>query len=197
MQFIRVAHVKAEKVNTGRELHTDLHTDTKKEGNEFPRSPQYGPYIGSVQNLHQLSAAEGDGLAGLDVLGLVAGDAINVGVIGGADLGDLVGLLLGQTLNAEGGGLVFTGYVHAQRDQVLVASGAVAHLDPESLQLGLFSGVLGGDLNNVLVNTDLHRANLDSYQYSECQRRACRGGSYPPLQGAAAVISRNTAPAGP
>ena len=56
---------------------------------------------GSVQNLHQLSAAEGDGLAGLDVLGLVAGDAVDVGVIGGADLGDLVGLLLGQTLNAE------------------------------------------------------------------------------------------------
>ena len=71
--------MKAEKVNTGRELHTDLHTDTKKEGNEFPRSPQYGPYIGSVQNLHQPAAADRDGLTGLDVLGAVADMAVHEG----------------------------------------------------------------------------------------------------------------------
>ena len=47
----------------------------------------------SVQNLHQSAAAEGDGLACLDVLGLVAGDAVDVRVVGRADDGNLVLLL--------------------------------------------------------------------------------------------------------
>jgi len=51
----------------------------KKEGNEFPRSPQHGPYIGSVQNLHQPAAADRDGLTGLDVLGAVADMAVHEG----------------------------------------------------------------------------------------------------------------------
>ena len=38
--------------------------------------------FGSVQDLHQSAAAEGDRLASLDVQGLVTGDAVNIGVIG-------------------------------------------------------------------------------------------------------------------
>ena len=67
-------------------IHKNYHNGgcgTKKEGNEFPRSPQHGPYIGSVQNLHQPAAADGDGLTGLDVLGAVADIAVDIGVIGG------------------------------------------------------------------------------------------------------------------
>ncbi len=56
----------------------------------------------SVQNLHQSAAAEGDGFAGLDVLGLVAGDAVDVRVIRRADDGDLVLLRKAQTLDVEG-----------------------------------------------------------------------------------------------
>ena len=36
VQFIRVAHVKVKQVNTGRELHTDLHIGAKKRGTSFP-----------------------------------------------------------------------------------------------------------------------------------------------------------------
>ena len=122
-------------------------------------------YAFLVQNLHQLPAAEGDGLASLDMQGLVAGHAIDVRVIGGADFGDLVGLFLGQTLNAESSSLVLAGDIHAQGNQVLVAASAVAHLDPEGFQLGLLSGVLRGDLNDVFVDADFHRKNLDSFNY--------------------------------
>ena len=66
-----------------------------------------------VQNLHQSAAAEGDGLARLDVQGLVAGDAVHIGVIGSADHGHFLGFLLGQTVDMERGSLVLAGDIHA------------------------------------------------------------------------------------
>ena len=47
-----------------------------------------------VQNFHQSAAAKGNYLTGLDVDGLVAGDAVHIGVVRGADLGNRVLLLL-------------------------------------------------------------------------------------------------------
>lgn len=114
----------------------------------------------SVQNLHQSAAAEGDGVAGFDVLGFVAGDAVDVGVVGGADHGDLLGLLLAQTVDVERGGLVLAGDIHPDGRQGLVFAHAVAHLDPQGLQLGGLGGVLGGELHNVLVDTDFHNGYL-------------------------------------
>lgn len=114
----------------------------------------------SVQDLHQPAAADGDGLTGLDVLGAVAEIAVHVGVIG-RQHGELgLGLLGGQSLNVELGGLVLALHVGAHGLQALGAASAVAHLDPQGLQLRGLGSVLGDDLHDVLVDTDLHSALL-------------------------------------
>ena len=109
-----------------------------------------------VQDLHQSAAAEGNDLAGLDVHRLIAGNAVDIGVIGRADGRDLLLLLFGQAFNMEYGGLVLGGNINANGLQLLGAAHAVTHLDPEGLQLGSFGGMLGGELYDILINADLH-----------------------------------------
>ena len=110
----------------------------------------------SIQNFHQLAAAERNHLSGLDMLGLVAGDAVDVSVVRCPDLGDLLLFLLTHTLNVENCSLAFRGDVYAEGLQLLGSADAVAQLDPERLQLLSFCGMLRGEFYNVFVNTNFH-----------------------------------------
>ena len=69
------------------------------------------PDLVSIQDLHEPAAAGGEDLAGLDVDGLVAGDAVDIGVVGGPDLGDLLLLLLGKARDVEGGAALLEGSI--------------------------------------------------------------------------------------
>ena len=115
-----------------------------------------GELHGLVENLHEPAAAEGDDLTGLDVLGLVADDAVDVGVVGGADLGDLVALGIAETLDVEHGHVLLAGHVHAHGLELLGLAHTVAHLDPQRLQLGGLGGVLGNKLYDIFIDANFH-----------------------------------------
>jgi hypothetical protein len=109
-----------------------------------------------VQNFHQLAAAEGYHLAGLDMDGLVAGDAVDVGVIGSPNLRDRLLLLLVQTFNVEHSGLVFLGDINANGLQGFGFANTVAHFDPQSFQFGCLGSMLRGELYDILINANFH-----------------------------------------
>lgn len=93
-----------------------------------------------VQNFHQSAAAEGNNLAGLDMNGFVAGDAVDIGVVGGADLGDGHLFLFAEALDVENSGAVLGGDINANGLQLLGVADAVAQLDPQRFQLSDFRG---------------------------------------------------------
>jgi len=113
--------------------------------------------IGSVQNFHGLTAADRNRLTLLDMLGLVTGHAVDIGIIGSDHHYGSVLLRFGQPADVETGHLLAAyRLIDADGGERLVVADAVAHPDPKGFQLSGFDLVLRNKLDDCLVKLYLH-----------------------------------------